>query len=165
MFELTTPKGARPLGRPTKQLRTRSGPTRRPARPSPSPGPRSSTHSSPSRARSATLRAGHPECRWPVRVAAERTKRGRPSVRGGPDHFRAAASTPPTPPAPGHTLSPRALCSAARLSLHRTGAEQVGPTMRPTRPARRFPKLGCGRIPSPTYIFPPPPPPPALLSR
>lgn len=36
---------------------------------------------------------------------AEPRKRGRPSARRGPDHFRAAASAPPTQPAPGHTLS------------------------------------------------------------
>lgn len=40
-------------------------------------------------------------------------RRERPSARRGPDHFRAAASAPPTPPAPGHTLSSRARCRAA----------------------------------------------------
>lgn len=36
--------------------------------------------------------------------AAEKTKRGRPSARRSPDHFRAAASAPPTQLSSGHSF-------------------------------------------------------------
>lgn len=57
--------------------------------------------------------------------AAEPRKRGRPSARRGPDHFRAAASAPPTQPAPGHILSSQ------------TRSDATGPTVTTTWPRSR----------------------------
>lgn len=95
-------------------------------------------------------------------VAAEQTMRDHPSVCDRLDHFRAAASTPPTPPDLNLTLF--GLCaSLAGLCLTAELRNATGSTMRPTKPGRRSPNVGCGRIPTPTYIFPRPPPPPALL--
>lgn len=65
--------------------------------------------------------AGVPQAK---RVAAERAVRDHPSVGDRLDHFRAAASTPPTPPELNHTLfglrsSPAGLCrTEERTRLH-----------------------------------------------
>lgn len=70
-----------------------------------------------SRQRTAPRSEGVPTAPRPAglpRPAAERRKLRCPSARRRPDHFRAAASVPPTPPAPGHTLSSRTPLRAAR---------------------------------------------------
>lgn len=64
-------------------------------------------------------------------VAAGRTVRDRLSVRDRLDHFRAAASTPPTPPDQNHTLSsgsaPRQRTSAALRSCGMQPAPRCAP--------------------------------------
>lgn len=186
MFELIAPKGGSAClpGHPTKQLCTqRHGPRTRPRQ----SGPRSlTTPQSRRRAASASRtgpsvaglglqpgeRALRAEAELPVapspagltRPLSERTKQGRPSARRGPDHFRAAASAPPTPP-PRTTLflfGPRA--ASPGCCPHRGTGKRVGSTMHPTEVGRRVPEARMG-LDSHTYIFPPPKPPPALLSR
>lgn len=149
MFELIAPKGGSVglPGHPTKQLRTqRHGPRTRPSQ----PRPRSLTTPQSRRRAASASRAGPsvaglglqpgeralraeaalpaaPSPAGPTRTFAERTKRGRPSARRGPDHFRAAASVPPTPPTPGHTLSSwTPSCAARPLSPPRDrGARRI----------------------------------------
>lgn len=149
MFELIGSKGGSVglPGHPTKQLRTqRHGPRTRPSQ----PRPRSLTTPQSRRRAASASRAGPsvaglglqpgeralraeaalpaaPSPAGPTRTFAERTKRGRPSARRGPDHFRAAASVPPTPPTPGHTLSSwTPSCAARPLSPPRDrGARRI----------------------------------------
>lgn len=57
-------------------------------------------------------------------VAAERTVRDHPSVGDRLDHFRAAASTPPTPPDLNHTLSSDSEpCRRASTALRSCGTQ------------------------------------------
>lgn len=170
-------------GYPTMQLRThRHGPRTRPRH----PRPRSlTTPQSRRRAVSAsravpsvaglglqpderTLRAEAPLSAAPspaglAGYSAEWTKQGRPSARRGPDHFRAAASAPPTIPVWGHTLLRPPRCTARPPSPPR-GREARLHHDAPHQAWRETPEAWMG-LDSSTYIFPPPRPPPALLSR
>lgn len=164
------------------QLRTHQhGPRTRPRH----PGPRSlTTPQSRRRAASAsragpsvaglglqpgerTLRAEAPLSAAPspaglAGYSAERTKQERPSARRGPDHFRAAASAPPTMPVRGHSFETPALHRQAAVPT--AGREARLHHDAPRQAWRETPEAWMG-LDSSTYIFPPPRPPPALLSR
>lgn len=144
MFGLMAPKGGLVGTYPTKQLRTHR------ARASHATSPHPFTHNSPVPApnrerfqgRARRCRPGSPARRegpegrghargCPVGLAgpaAEGTKRGRPSARRGSNYFRAAASNPPTPSTPGHTLSilsPRARTARPPSSPWGRGARRL----------------------------------------